>query len=65
MLITFQPSQWPEGQNGVQLTQEAWMNGTPVRADGRTEVEFGKLIIGDKHHTLDEVLAAGQLKINR
>jgi len=27
-------SQWPKGQNSVQLTQEAWMNGTPVRADG-------------------------------
>ncbi|MFF2484353.1 hypothetical protein [Paenibacillus sp. NPDC058071] len=40
--------------------------------NGRTEVDFvidknGKMIIGDKHHTLgnkDEVLAAGQLKIN-
>ena len=36
-------SQWPEGQNGVQLTQEAWMNGTPVRADGSVKTyDFGK-----------------------
>ncbi|MEG0258735.1 MAG: pre-toxin TG domain-containing protein [Lysinibacillus sp.] len=40
--------------------------------DGRTEVDFvidknGNLVIGKRHHTLgnkDEVLAAGQLKIN-
>ena len=36
-------SQWPEGQNGVQLTQEAWMNGTPVRADGSVKIyDLGK-----------------------
>ncbi|TKI52908.1 hypothetical protein FC756_26650, partial [Lysinibacillus mangiferihumi] len=35
-------SQWSEGQNGVQLTQEAWMNGTPVRADGSVKTyDFG------------------------
>ncbi|WP_155986988.1 hypothetical protein [Paenibacillus durus] len=36
-------TQWPEGQNGVQLTQEAWVNGTPVKPDGSVRVyDFGK-----------------------
>ncbi|MDR6553468.1 RHS repeat-associated core domain-containing protein [Paenibacillus qinlingensis] len=47
-------------------------NGKIKGIDGRTEVDFvvdkhGSLVIGNKHHTLgnrDEVLAAGQLKIN-
>ncbi|WP_110945320.1 hypothetical protein [Paenibacillus phocaensis] len=36
-------SQWPSGQNGVQLTQQAWMKGTPVKADGSVKTyDFGK-----------------------
>ncbi|KJD46344.1 hypothetical protein [Paenibacillus terrae] len=47
-------------------------NGKIKGINGRTQVDFvidknGKLVIGKRHHTLgnrDEVLAAGQLKIN-
>ena len=36
-------SQWPEGQNGVRLTQEAWVKGTPVKPDGSVKVyDLGK-----------------------
>jgi len=31
-------SQWPNGETGVDLTQEAWMNGTPVKPDGSVRV---------------------------
>ncbi|WP_305026120.1 hypothetical protein [Paenibacillus lacisoli] len=30
--------QWPDGQNGVELTQQAWMSGTVVKPDGTVKI---------------------------
>ncbi|MFL0194161.1 hypothetical protein ACJDU8_00945 [Clostridium sp. WILCCON 0269] len=36
-------SQWPQGQNGVDLTQEAWMKGAPAKPDGSVRIyDFGR-----------------------
>ncbi len=31
-------SQWPKGETGVDLTQEAWTKGTLVKPDGSVKV---------------------------
>ncbi|MFA9556078.1 hypothetical protein ACERII_02045 [Evansella sp. AB-rgal1] len=38
-------SQWPVGENGVKLTQEAWMKGTTVKFDGSVKTyNFGRVV---------------------
>jgi hypothetical protein len=35
-------SKWQKGENGVKETQQAWVNGTPVRPDGSVRVGQGE-----------------------
>jgi hypothetical protein len=35
-------SKWQEGENGVKETQQAWVNGTPVRPGGSVRVGKGE-----------------------
>lgn len=35
-------SAWPEGSDGVEETQEAWLNGKPVKPDGSVRVGTAK-----------------------
>jgi hypothetical protein len=38
-------TQWPEGEDGVKLTQEAWVKGTVVKPDGSVKIyDFHKSI---------------------
>jgi len=38
-------TQWPEGEDGVKLTQEAWVKGTVVKPDGSVKIyDFHKPI---------------------
>ncbi|MCY7855126.1 T7SS effector LXG polymorphic toxin [Bacillus sonorensis] len=44
-------TQWPKGQNGIELTQEAWVKGSSVKPDGSVRIYDFKKPVGTNGET--------------